>query len=329
MAPSKILSCFVTSLFIVALNQTVAEASQVETRVVRTSLSEGIIDLSVRLSSPLDWKDESYRSKKEFTIDAPPGIPNPGTTRHQLQWNSDGTFEWFQFDYIQAGTYRLIEEHTIEARLFGGQILLGSFDPISKVLKFDGLDYVADFSIPDVTVEVSGDLSEWTKVEQLEEISQDFTEGHTLSVRFKRRKVGSEYYRVRINGGATLPVNISEDEPETFQLDPFVLEEASLDDCLLTLDVNYGGGCKEHEFEVFMSPSLFDESLPVQANLWIKHNGNGDFCRGLVSDKLVIDITAVIAQYRAQYGRDDEIILNVHGYFSDKPNVVKVVIYSP
>jgi hypothetical protein len=329
MVSSRIYAFFTSSLFLMGFNQTVAEATQVETRIVRTSIKEGVIDLSVRLSLPFDWKDERYFSIKEFPVDAPPGFPNPGTTRHQLQWNSDGTFEWFQFDYIQAGTYRLIEEHTIEARLFGGQILLGSFDPISKVLKFDGLEYIADFSIPDVTVEVSGDLSEWTKVEQLEEISQDFTEGHTLSVRFKRRKVGSEYYRVRINGGATLPVNISNDGPETFQLDPFVLEEASLDDCLLTLDVNYGGGCKEHEFEVFMSPSLFDESLPVRANLWLKHNGNGDFCRGLVSDKLVVDITAVIEQYRAQYGRDDEIILNVHGYFSDKPNVVKVVRYSP
>ena len=329
MASSKILSRFVTSLFIVALNQMVVGASQVETRVVRTSLSEGIIDLSVRLSFPFDWTDESYLSKKEFATDTPPGIPNPGTTRHQLQWNSDGTFEWFQFDYIQAGTYRIIGEYTIEAQLFGGQVLLGSFDPVLKVLRFDGLDYVADFSIPDVIVEVSENLSEWTKVEQLEEISQDFTEGHTLSLRFKRRKVGSEYYRVRINGGATLPVKISNDGPESFQLDPFVLEEASLDDCVLTLDVNYGGGCKEHEFEVFMSPSVFGESFPAQANLWLKHNSNGDFCRGLVSDKLVIDITAVIEQYRTQHGRDDEIVLNVHGYFSDKPDAVKVVRYSP
>ena len=94
-------------------NQTVAEATQVETRIVRTSIKEGVIDLSVRLSLPFDWKDERYFSIKEFPVDAPPGFPNPGTTRHQLQWNIDGTFEWFQSDFIQLGTYTIIGQYTI------------------------------------------------------------------------------------------------------------------------------------------------------------------------------------------------------------------------
>jgi hypothetical protein len=329
MTSSKKSAFFITSLFLMGLNQMVAEAGQVETRVVRTSISEGGIDLSVRLSLPVDWEDESYLSRKEFPIDGPPGFPNPGTTRHQLQWNSDGTFEWFQFDFIQVGRYTITGQHTIEAKLFGGQVLFGFFDPASKVLRFDGLEYLANFPIPDVAVEVSNDLSEWTEIEQLEEVSQDFTEGHTLSVRFKRTRVGSEYYRIKINSRGPLPVKISNDEPATFQLDPFVLEEVSLENCLLTVDVTYGGGCKDHEFELFMSPSIFGESFPAQANLWLKHNGNGDICRGLVSDKLEFNITALIEQYRAQHGSEDDIILNVYGYFPDKPDAVKVVRYSP
>jgi len=329
MASSRISAFFISSLLLLAFNQTVAEATQVEARIVKTSLNEGTVDLSVRLSLPFDWKDERYFSKKEFPVDAPPGFPNPGTTRHQLQWNGDGTFEWFQFDFIQLGTYTIIDQYTIEAQLFGGQVLFGSFDPASKVLRFDGLDYLADFSIPDVAVEVSDNLSEWTEVDQVEEVSQDFTEGHALTVRFKRTRVGSEYYRVRINGGGALPVKITNDEPEVFQLDPFVLEEVLLDDCLLTVDVNYGGGCKDHEFELFMSPSIFSESFPAQASLWLKHNGNGDICRGLVSDKIEFDITAVIEKYREQHGRDEEFILNVYGFFSDKPKAVKVVRYTP
>ena len=78
-----------------------------------------------------------------------------------------------------------------------------------------------------------------------------------------------------------------------------------------------------------MSPSVFGESFPAQANLWLKHNGNGDICRGLVSDKLEFDITSVIEQYRAQHGKDDEIILNVYGYFSDEPGAMRAVRYSP
>jgi hypothetical protein len=78
-----------------------------------------------------------------------------------------------------------------------------------------------------------------------------------------------------------------------------------------------------------MSPSIFGESFPAQANLWLKHNGNGDICRGLVSDKLEFNITALIEQYSAQHGSEDDIILNVYGYFPDKPDAVKVVRYSP
>ena len=326
---SKILACFVTSLCIFGSNQIVAEAAQVDPRVVNILIEQGVVDLSVRLPPPLDWKKEAYLSKKTFQVDGPPGIPNLGTTRHRLTWNDNDVFEWFQSDFIQIGAYQFTGEFTIEAELFDGQLRFGVFDPVSKVLLFDGLEYIAEFPVPDLIVEVSNDLNDWVEVGQLEEVSQDFTEGYALSVKFKREKVGSEYYRVRINGGGQLPVEISNDDPETFQLDPFTLQNVSLKGCLLTVDVDYGGGCEDHEFEVFMSPSIFGESFPAQANLWLKHNSNGDLCRGLVSEKLEVDITAVIDQYRKQNGGDDEIILNVYGYFSDKPEAVKVVRYSP
>jgi hypothetical protein len=326
---SKILACFVTSLCIFSPNQIVAEAAQVDTRVVNTSIEQGVVDLSVRLPPPLDWKNEAYLSKKTFQGNGPPGFPNLGTTRHRLTWNNDGIFEWFQSDFIQIGTYQYTGDFTIEAQLFDGQLRFGVFDPVSKVLLFDGLEYVAEFPVPDVIVEVSDNLNDWAEVGQLEEVSQDFTEGYALSVRFKREIVGSEYYRVRINAWASAPVMITNELPETFQLDPFTLQNASLEGCLLTVDVSYGGGCEEHEFELFMSPSVFGESFPAQANLWLKHNANGDICRAVVSDKLEFDITAVIEQYRAQHGKDDEIILNVYGYFSDKPGAMRVVRYSP
>ena len=329
MSVPKFSAYIAISLLICSPDQIVAEASQEEARVVETSISEGVIDLSVRLSFPSDWKNEAYLSKKTYQVNGPPGVPNLGTTRHRLTWNDEGVFEWFQSDFIQIGAYEYTRDFTIEAQFFDGRVRFGVFDPLSKVLLFDGLEYVAEFSVPDVIVEVSENLKDWAEVEQLEEVSQDFTVGQTLLVRFKRKKVGSEYYRVRINSGGPLPVNISNDEPATFQLDPFALEGVALDDCLLTVDVNYGGGCKDHEFELFMSPSIFGESFPAQANLWLRHNGNGDICRGLVSDKIEFNITAVIEQYRAQHGSEDDIILNVYGYFSDKPNAVKVVRYSP
>ena len=69
MASSRISAFFISSLLLLAFNQIVAEATQVETRIVKTSLNEGVIDLSVRLSFPFDWKDERYFSKKEFPVE--------------------------------------------------------------------------------------------------------------------------------------------------------------------------------------------------------------------------------------------------------------------
>jgi hypothetical protein len=325
----KCLLCFFIALLIFGRNQSVAKVSQASTQVVKTSIEEGVVDLSVRLAFPSDWKNEAYVSKKSFQVFGPPGVPDFGTTRHRLTWNNDGSFEWFQSDFVLGGTYENKGDNTIEAKLFDEQLFIGVFDPLSKVLLFDGLEYVAEFPMPEVIVEVSNNLTEWSEVEELEEVSQDYSLGHALSVRFKQGNVGAEYYRMKINTGDLLLLMVTNDLPEKFQRDPFTLQKASLEECLLTVDVSYGGGCKAHEFELFMSPSAFGESVPVQADLWIKHNGNGDSCRALVSDKLKFDITAVVEQHRQQYGKDGEMILNVYGYFSDVPEVLKTVRYSP
>ncbi len=329
MSVIKSLLCFVIALLIFGRNQSVAEVSQANAQVVKTSIKEGMVDLSVRLALPSDWKQEAYVSKKSFQAFGPPGGADFGTTRHRLTWNNDGSFEWFQYDFILVGSYEAKGDHTIEAKLFDEQVFIGVFDPLSKVLLFDGLEYVAEFPVPEVIVEVSNNLTDWSEVEELEEVSQDYSLGHALSVRFKRGNVGAEYYRMRINTGALVPLIITNELPETFQRDSFTLQNASLEGCLLTVDVSYGGGCKAHDFELFMSPSAFGESFPVQANLWIKHNGNGDSCRAQVSDKLKFDITAVVEQLRQHSGKNGEMILNVYGYFSDEPGLVKTVRYSP
>jgi hypothetical protein len=77
----------------------------------------------------------------------------------------------------------------------------------------------------------------------------------------------------------------------------------------LTLSVHYGGGCKHHNFTLFMAPPMFAESNPVQAYLYLFHNANGDFCRALVHENLTFDLQPLLDLY----GREDEtIILNIH-----------------
>ncbi|MDG2124832.1 MAG: hypothetical protein P8J87_14100 [Verrucomicrobiales bacterium] len=306
-----------------------AETAEIDARVVKSSVEGGMVDLSVRLFRPFDWKKATYFSKKTFPVDGPPGAPEPQESRYELNWRDNGRFEWTQSDFIEVGTSEFKGDFTVEAQTLGGRVLLGVFDPVSNVLLFEGLEYVAGLPIPEMRVSASNDLIEWSEVDELEEVAQEFTWSDAVSISFRRKEVPSEYYRVRVGTGVPSPVVTSDEEPDLLQLDGFSLREVSLEGCKLTIDVTYSGGCREHEFQLFMSPSVFAESAPVQASLWLQHNGNGDICRALISETLEFDISPVIEQHREQFGRDDEIILNVHGYFADRPGPVIPVRYTP
>lgn len=59
----------------------------------------------------------------------------------------------------------------------------------------------------------------------------------------------------------------------------------SLDNKTLEIDVNYGGGCKEHEFELDINECL--ESSPVQCTAELLHNTNGDLCEAIIGKTLI------------------------------------------
>lgn len=80
----------------------------------------------------------------------------------------------------------------------------------------------------------------------------------------------------------------------------------------LTVAVKYGGGCEQHQFAMFMNPTTFAESNPVQANLYLFHNGNNDRCYALVHQQLTFGLNPVIERHFEQYGHDAPIRLNVH-----------------
>ena len=114
---------------------------------------------------------------------------------------------------------------------------------------------------------------------------------------------------------AAAPVQISDTPPVEIQLDPFSLQGATIRENTLTIDLQHGGGCAEHEYELFMSPGGFLESFPVQANLYLRHNANGDVCRALIRKELTFDLTPI----GDLYGRPaDPIILNVYDYLTEE-----------
>jgi hypothetical protein len=76
--------------------------------------------------------------------------------------------------------------------------------------------------------------------------------------------------------------------------DDFItIEAAGLKGDKLIIDVIYGGGCREHTFQLNWDGS-FLKSNPAQAVLELSHNANGDPCRMLLRERLQFDLSVII-----------------------------------
>jgi hypothetical protein len=111
-------------------------------------------------------------------------------------------------------------------------------------------------------------------------------------------------------------IKITDVPTDSLRQDGFTLKTISIEVDKLFLEITHGGGCKQHDYELFMSPSVFAESFPVQASLYLRHNANGDLCKALLQPKLCFDLRPVAEQYRRFYGGLAPIRLNMHGYSS-------------
>ena len=69
----------------------------------------------------------------------------------------------------------------------------------------------------------------------------------------------------------------------------FTIISADLKKDNLTLIVQYGGGCKYHEFKLITS-GLFQKKNPPRLKLFLEHNFNDDFCKKLVMDTLIFNV---------------------------------------
>lgn len=122
---------------------------------------------------------------------------------------------------------------------------------------------------------------------------------------------------------------ITNQKPDSLQLDPFTLNDVSIDADTLTLNVSYGGGCAEHDLQLFMSPAAFMESNPVQAALYLRHNGHNDPCDALITKDVRFNLRPIAEQYRRGYGELDTIILDIFPYFEDTPSSAIQIEYRP
>ena len=64
---------------------------------------------------------------------------------------------------------------------------------------------------------------------------------------------------------------------------------------LILINVTYGGGCKDHEFEVIWDGIIYNDN-PCQFNLLITHNGNNDGCKALITKDIAINLKELLGE---------------------------------
>lgn len=72
----------------------------------------------------------------------------------------------------------------------------------------------------------------------------------------------------------------------------YVIDSLALSGDILSIFVNYSGGCKEHSFDLY-SNGMFAKSLPPQLSLCLKHTGNDDACRELIMKELKFNVSTL------------------------------------
>jgi hypothetical protein len=82
--------------------------------------------------------------------------------------------------------------------------------------------------------------------------------------------------------------------------DQVTFKGITLDQDRLSLEVSYGGGCKDHIF-VLIGSDVFMESHPVQTNIVLSHNANNDMCEALLMKDMVFDLSPLKESYQDAY----------------------------
>jgi len=79
--------------------------------------------------------------------------------------------------------------------------------------------------------------------------------------------------------------------------DAFSLLEATVEGDSLRVHLEYGGGCADHEFQLFQAgPTL--RSMPPKQPLRLIHQAHGDPCRALIREWRAFDVSAFQASPR-------------------------------
>ena len=154
------------------------------------------IVISVKINQGFKWNQARFISIKSFPAD-PPWAPN---THHELWFggNNQNTVDWFQHDYVEAGTFKVIDPSKVEVNFLGNRKIAGNLNLDNYILKFDSLDYQTYLKTPDIWVEKSSDLINWTIVKISDPLPNEYSISEGLNLKIMKGKSDQEYYRVRM-----------------------------------------------------------------------------------------------------------------------------------
>ena len=99
-----------------------------------------------------------------------------------------------------------------------------------------------------------------------------------------------------------------------FPVDTAKIDTAFVSVDTLVLTISYRGGYTKHQFAVY-SDSGFFESDPVQSDIWLSHQANGDIGKTVITQTLQFDMSPLKRLYQKEYYNDGihgTIILDIH-----------------
>ena len=73
----------------------------------------------------------------------------------------------------------------------------------------------------------------------------------------------------------------------------YTIKSAEITDSVLTINITYTGGCEDHNFELMFN-GMYMKSLPRKANLYLKHESNGDICKKLILLELKYNLSSIL-----------------------------------
>lgn len=86
--------------------------------------------------------------------------------------------------------------------------------------------------------------------------------------------------------------------------------EIGFDKDVIHITVGFSGCTPDHDFALYGLKG-FMESLPVQAAVYLSHDGKGETCEAYFTRYLAFDLSPLKEEYRRQYGPDGPIRLRL------------------